>query len=199
MVVTENAITNTLDYNLIQHHEALSSALVGGFNFTGLDGNNVDEYLITFDVAIPTQATQIFYAYLNVNNDWAAHYRSNLHAQGWNGTNIHTVSTDTSSGAFVMANSGLSHTLGGFKGWVKFSPQLTNDEKVGYVWHGDGMQIESEVQFKYGTGEWYKFISTGMYIPTASANQCYIFIGGSVGTPSCWGTCNLYEHRRDWL
>ena len=199
MVVSENSITNTLDYNLIQHSEALSTSPVIGFNFNGLDGGNVDEYLLKFDVALPAGTNQMFYIYLNINNDWAAHYRTNYHTQGWNGTNVHTVATDTGSGAFILATSQIAHTFGAFKGWVKFSPQITNDEKVGYIWHGDGMDIESEVQFKYGTGEWYKTTSTGMYIPTTSATQCQIFIGGASVQPTMWGTVNLYEHRRDWL
>jgi hypothetical protein len=195
MVVTENQITNTLDYNLVQHKEAISTSTLTAFNFPGLDGLNVDEYLMRFDVALPAQTSQIFYIYLNLNNDWTTNYRSNVHIQGWNGTQVHTTFTDIASGAFVIGSSNTAHTAGAFKGWVKFSPQLINDEKVGYVWHGDGMNIESEVQFKYGTGEFYKFTSSGMYISAVAVNQAQLFISGS----GMWGTCNLYEHRRDWL
>lgn len=196
----EDVISNIYAPRLVQHMEVPSSSPVTTFYFEGLDGDNVQEYLLKYDLNVNISPSGITTPYIKFNYDATkANYYGQAHVVGNNGVDTHVIQD------FLGGNSGgaLYSTLGNhtgvkIRGELKFYPQTSDNEDTNYnTWAGAlGRICQGWAKFGTGLTDFFKADHHGSWAGTGTITSVNMAFSGN-GT-GAYGTMELYELRRPW-
>ena len=194
----EDVISNNRAGTLVEPIRIPNDGEVTSVTFDGINGDNVQKWVIDFDIFATINPSAVANLYMIFNGSNVAGnimYRERVEGIV-SGAGVDTTTVNTNTGSFRLATMLAAHSGYKFQGTIEISPMKTNIyDDVYSVSHNADRKIKSSALHGVSGVETGESRCNGSYIATDTITSITLVISGS---NLMHGVFELFEEERCW-